>query len=37
MQQIDEVIEEHGGWPLSGSETYELPNDNIADGQQTLF
>ena len=27
MEHIDEAIEEHGGWPLQGSETFELLPD----------
>lgn len=31
MEHIDEAIEEHGGWPLQGSETFELPPDRDPD------
>jgi hypothetical protein len=35
MEHIDEAIEEHGGWPLEGSDEFELPPDRES-GQMGL-
>ena len=36
MKQIDEVIEEHGGWPLEGSEEFGIPPEDWDPGQMGL-
>jgi len=36
MGQIDEVIEEHGGWPLEGSDEFEVPGERD-ENQTGLF
>jgi predicted helicase len=36
MREIDEVIERHGGWPLEGSDEFEVPVERD-EGQTGLF
>ena len=36
MREIDEVIERHGGWPLEGSDEFEIP-DGKDEAQTGLF